>query len=107
MFQLVKVINAAGTFSIVSAIWSKTSFALTLLRLTDGRFKLIIWVIIITMNIAMGLSALFIWVQCQPVQKSWNFLVPGTCWPPYVLVNYDIFSAGKPPSRDPIRRKAS
>jgi hypothetical protein len=92
--DLFKAINVAGTFSVTAAVWSKTSFALTLLRLTDGWVKKLIWFIIISMNIAMGLSALFIWIQCTPLEKGWNPFLEGTCWPPYVLVNYDIFSAG-------------
>ena len=89
----VLAINIAGSLSLVAATWSKTSFALTLLRLTEGWMKALIWFIIITTNIAMGLSALFIWVQCTPVQKSWNVFMDCTCWPPTVIVNYNIFSA--------------
>jgi hypothetical protein len=96
-----RYINVAGTFSIVAAIWSKTSFAFTLLRLTEGKTKTFVWFIIISMNIAMGLSALFIWVQCTPLYKSWNFMADGTCWPINVLVDYDIFSAGESPSPIP------
>ncbi len=91
--KTVLVINISGSLSLVAATWSKTSFAFTLLRLTEGWMKALIWFIIITTNIAMGLSALFIWVQCTPVQKSWNPFLPGTCWPPTVIVHYNIFSA--------------
>lgn len=69
--KMLKVINLAGTFSLTAAIWSKTSFALTLLRLTEGWMRASVWFIIISSNIAMGLSALFIWVQCSPVERSW------------------------------------
>jgi len=86
-------INIAGTLSLTAATWSKTSFALTLLRLTNGWLKGIIWFIIITINIAMGLSALFIWVQCMPLRKAWDPFVDGKCWPPTVIVHYNIFSA--------------
>lgn len=94
IFDLLKVINLCGTFSLTAAIWSKTSFALTLLRLTEGWMKWTVWYIILSMNIAMGLSALFIWVQCNPIEKSWNVTMPGTCWDPKVLVHYNYFSAG-------------
>jgi len=97
--DLLKVINLSGTFSLTSAIWSKTSFALTLLRLTRGWLKVVVWFIIISMNLFMGLSALFIWVQCTPIEKSWNPFIAGTCWPPAVLVHYNLFSAGMSPSR--------
>jgi hypothetical protein len=93
--ELFRIINITGTFSVTAAIWSKTSFALTLLRLTEGWARKLIWFIIISMNIAMGLSALLIWVQCTPIQKGWDIMVPGTCWPMSTLAYYDIFSAGK------------
>lgn len=92
--DLLRVIDLAGTFSLTAAIWSKTSFALSMLRLTQGWLKALVWFIIVSMNIAMGLSALFVWVQCTPIEKSWNPFVDGMCWPPYVLVYYNIFSAG-------------
>jgi hypothetical protein len=93
---LFRAINLAGTFSLTAAIWSKTSFAVTLLRLTEGPAKHLVWFIIVSMNIAMGLSAVFIWAQCTPIQKGWDFTVEGTCWDPTVIVRYNIFSAGTP-----------
>lgn len=97
--QLLIYINVAGSFSPTAAIWSKTSFAVTLLRFTEGRTKAFIWFLIIFGNISIGLTGLFLWVQCTPVQKSWDVTVPGTCWAPEVLMKYNIFSGcmGKPP----------
>lgn len=86
-------INAGGSLSITAAIWSKTSFAITLLKLTHGWLKSSIWVIIITMNIAMGASALFNWIHCTPVRKTWDPIIDGTCWDYSIVVNYNIFSA--------------
>ena len=97
VFDAFRAINVSGTFSLVAAIWSKTSFALTLLRLTEGRTRALVWFIMISMNIAMGLSAVFIWVQCTPVRKSWDPLIEGTCWSPTVITRYNIFSAGASP----------
>jgi len=85
-------VNAAGTFSITAAIWSKTSFGITLLRLTDGWIKKATWAIIISMNIAMALSALFPWISCTPLHKAWDMYAEGTCWEPRVMVRYNIFS---------------
>lgn len=95
MGALLMYMNVAGTFSVTAAIWSKTSFAVTMLRLTEGKMKWFIWYIIISMNIAMGLTALFPWIQCKPVNKAWDIFVPGQCWSPEVLVHYNIFSASK------------
>ena len=91
--QLIMYINVAGTFSPTAAIWSKTSFAVTLLRFTEGRTKAFIWFLIVSGNVSIGLTGLFLWVQCTPVQKSWDMTVPGKCWAPDVLMKYNIFSA--------------
>jgi len=87
--------NLTGTFSILAATWSKTSFALTLLRLMQGRMRILLWFIIATVNIFMSLNAIFMWVRCTPVQKTWNPYAYGTCWDPWVYPNYGMFAAGR------------
>ncbi|KAI6488234.1 hypothetical protein MCOR11_008521 [Pyricularia oryzae] len=70
-----------GSISIVATIWSKTSFALTLLRITDYRWlKITLWTMVAFLNVAMGISAVLTMVQCSPVQKSWNTFADGYCW---------------------------
>lgn len=85
--------NVAGTLSVTAAVWSKTSFGITLLHFTDGWIKNVTWFCIISMNVAMFFSALFPWVSCTPVQKAWDLYVEGTCWHPTVVVYYNIFSS--------------
>ncbi|CAK7205284.1 hypothetical protein SEUCBS139899_008053 [Sporothrix eucalyptigena] len=87
--------NLTGTFSILGAVWSKTSFALTLLRLMSStRMRVALWLAIVSMNIAMGLNAVFLWVRCMPLVKTWDPSIPGTCWAPQVYPIYGIFAAG-------------
>jgi hypothetical protein len=86
----------SGTFSVTAAVWSKTSFAITLMRITDGWIKNVAIFAIVSMNIFMGLSGLFSWIRCKPLHKAWDLTVPfeeGTCWAPEVLERYDIFSS--------------
>jgi hypothetical protein len=92
MPQLLLYINIGATFSSTAAIWSKTSFAVTLLRLTEGKMKAFVWFLIGSGNVIMGLTALFNWIQCKPLEKSWSPFVPGVCWAPDVLMKYNIFS---------------
>lgn len=92
---MILLINAAGSTTLTAAIWSKTSFALTLLRLTEGWIKGLIWFIIVSMNIAMGLSALFNWIQCTPIDSTWNFQPDRVCWDPMIVPRYNMFSSGK------------
>ncbi|KAH6632708.1 hypothetical protein F5144DRAFT_260347 [Chaetomium tenue] len=86
--------NVAGTFSVTAAVWSKTSFGLTLLQITDGWYKKVTWFCIISMNVAITVSALFPWISCMPVQKAWDMTVEGTCWDPKIVVYYNLFSSG-------------
>jgi hypothetical protein len=87
--------TVAGTFSMLGAVLSKTSFAVTLLRITKGYTKMFVWVVIGVMNIAMGLSALFPWVKCNPVRKSWDPSIPGTCWDGHAMMVYSVFASGE------------
>ncbi|KAK4157290.1 hypothetical protein C8A00DRAFT_40266 [Chaetomidium leptoderma] len=84
MQYLTLPMNVAGTLSITAAVWSKTSFGITLLHVTDGWIKNTTWFCIISMNIAI----------CDPVQKSWDMTVQGSCWDPRVVVYYGMFSGG-------------
>jgi len=94
LVSLIPITASAGVFSICGAIWSKTSFAVTLLRLTDGWMKWVLWFIIISMNLAMGISAVLPFVMCTPVQKSWTpTMIEGSCLDFKILIDYDIFSA--------------
>jgi len=90
-----KVFSVASTLSICASVWSKTSFALTILRLTTGWLRMVIWGLIISMNVFMGVTALINFIHCWPLDKLWDLTgaVPGSCWPIEVVINYDIFSA--------------
>ncbi|KAM0276730.1 hypothetical protein ACHAQH_006440 [Verticillium albo-atrum] len=87
--------NLGGSFSIIAAAWSKTSFALTLQRIAaEGWMRWLIWFLIVSMNLVLGGAVLITWVQCTPVEKTWRTVaVEGTCWPQHVHRNYNIFAA--------------
>ncbi|KAK3905539.1 hypothetical protein C8A05DRAFT_41503 [Staphylotrichum tortipilum] len=85
--------TVAGTFSATAAVWSKTSFGITLLHITDGWIKKVTWFCIISMNIAFFITAILPWVYCTPVQASWDLTIKGKCIPFKVIVHFDIFSA--------------
>ena len=90
--------NIVATFSIVASVWCKTSFGVTLLHVTDGWIKKTTWFCIISMNMAVFLSALFVWINCTPIKKTWNYYMEGTCWDPLTL---------SPPSSHQKRRTQS
>jgi hypothetical protein len=91
---LLLVLNLSGFFSILSAAWSKTSFAITLLRISGGRVRWFIWFAILSINIMMGLAALFTWIQCTPVERTWNPFIEGTCWDSKIFVVFNSTAAG-------------
>ncbi|OIW25567.1 hypothetical protein CONLIGDRAFT_581876 [Coniochaeta ligniaria NRRL 30616] len=82
--------NVSASASILAAVWSKTSFGITLLRIAEGKMKPAIWFIIMSMNLLMGVSALMPWIQCDPVSKTWNRDEPGSCWDPRVNIVYGV-----------------
>ncbi|KAL2138155.1 hypothetical protein VTI28DRAFT_7379 [Corynascus sepedonium] len=85
----------AGFFSVLAAAWSKTSFALTLLRLSQGwMMKAVIWFIILTMNAIMGTAMLFMWIKCRPFAKVWDETLDGWCIDPAKIVILYQWSAG-------------
>ena len=95
--KLLLIMNMTGFWSIWGAAWSKTSFAVTLLRLTQtSALKWFIWFLIITVNVGLYIAAIFMWVQCDPPEKVWNPNVEGTCWDGNIIVAYNSWTAGKP-----------
>lgn len=92
---MIKAFTLAGTLSVVASIWSKTSFALTILRLTTGKTRMFVWFLLISTNIAMGFTALFNWIHCIPFERLWDITVQGTCWDNAPLIAYNYFSSGK------------
>lgn len=86
------VATFAGFFSILAAVWSKTSFAMTVLRISNGWMRWAIWFIIMSVNVILGTSAIFQWIRCMPVQKVFDSSVPGECWPQDVVTTYNTFS---------------
>lgn len=94
----------AGFFSVLAASWSKTSFALTLLRLSERWMRIMIWFIIITLNAIMGTAMLFMWVKCRPFAKIWDDSIRGTCISPAKIVILYQWSAGRLLSSCRLRR---
>ncbi|MBE3045623.1 hypothetical protein IMZ48_24365, partial [Candidatus Bathyarchaeota archaeon] len=60
---------AAGFTTILGTCWSKTSFGITLLRVSDGWVRWFVWFLIISVNLVLIANAVILWVQCWPIQK--------------------------------------
>lgn len=85
----------AGFCSVLATAWSKTSFAITLLRISNGWVKMFVWFTIITVNLVLGANGTIQWAQCWPVTKLWDASVPGKCLPSEVVKDYNTFVSGK------------
>ena len=87
--------NLAGTCAILAALWSKTSFAVTVLRISSGWIKVLVWFIIVTVNISLGVAIAITWGQCTPFAKIWRPWLEGECWSKGVQIWYNIFTASE------------
>jgi hypothetical protein len=86
---------ASGFCSIISLAWSKTSFSITLLRITGpGWMRWVVWFTIITVNLVLGVHAAFQWLRCWPIAKAWYWNLDGTCVDEKVIEVYQTFAAG-------------
>ncbi|OHW92553.1 hypothetical protein CSPAE12_08921 [Colletotrichum incanum] len=82
---------ASITCSFVGQVWSKTAFAISLLRMCDGWKKAFVWFSIISMNILFAFSALSFWIGCVPLEKRWKPFSDGTCYDLKWVVSFGIF----------------
>lgn len=88
------VSNTSGFFSILAASWSKTSFAITVLRISEGWTKRFVWFVIVSVNVVLTFGAISTYLQCTPSEKLWKPWVPGSCWPKEVIILYNMLTAG-------------
>ncbi|KAJ6113368.1 hypothetical protein N7523_006685 [Penicillium sp. IBT 18751x] len=83
-----KLVYISFVIIIIGCVLSKTSFAITLLRIvTRTWMKVLLWAIIITMNAIMWLCAICYLAQCRPASALWNTKLMATakCWPTSVF----------------------
>ncbi|KAL5603913.1 hypothetical protein FOVSG1_006663 [Fusarium oxysporum f. sp. vasinfectum] len=83
---------AAYPFLLLSIMWSKSSFGVTLLRITTEWMKRAVWGLIISINVFLGFSILIYYIQCTPVQALWDIRVKGKCWDRDIAMKYHVFS---------------
>ncbi|KAH7304797.1 hypothetical protein B0I35DRAFT_382465 [Stachybotrys elegans] len=83
-----------AAFGIMATTLSKTSFAVTLYRLTTSRWmKFTLIFIIITINISLNLVWIFGLTKCTPFERVVDANAPGTCWDRTKLVKFQLFAA--------------
>lgn len=78
---LLGFISAALT--ITASVWSKVSFALSLLRISSSGctewIRRTIVGIIISLNTMLAIAVAMILMSCRPIEKTWRPEIEGTC----------------------------
>lgn len=69
-----------GTFVLISPALSKTSFILTVSKISGPKLKIALWVVAASMNVLQAVALIFQFIQCTPLEKVWNPFAEGTCW---------------------------
>ncbi|KAF2865260.1 hypothetical protein BDV95DRAFT_507702 [Massariosphaeria phaeospora] len=88
----VKYMYLGEFFALLAMPTAKTSFCVTLLRLTAVPWhKWIIWFVIVTTNASMWAVAAMTFAQCSPIEKLWNLTLPGKCWDNRIVIYFSIF----------------
>ncbi|KAI1382850.1 uncharacterized protein F4822DRAFT_98770 [Hypoxylon trugodes] len=82
-----------GTLFFIAAIWSKTSFAITLFRIAGPKLKIALRMIMISMNGITCVSVILRWLQCRPTRLIWDSQAHGTCWNRNVILGVTIFAS--------------
>ncbi|KAM7191313.1 hypothetical protein V8F20_009368, partial [Naviculisporaceae sp. PSN 640] len=78
--KFIILLSSRASFTLTSLGWTKTAFAVTLLRLTEGFTRRFVWFIIISLNVTTIISGLIPWIQCSPLEKTWTPAMDGFCW---------------------------
>ncbi|KAK6219091.1 hypothetical protein LQW54_002593 [Pestalotiopsis sp. IQ-011] len=90
---LVKLTDITSALTLVAAACSKTSFALSLLRLTTGSLKALVWFIIITMSSVLCANAILPYARCYPAERAWNPHAEGDCFDIRISIRFSVFAA--------------
>lgn len=59
--------------SVLAIVWSKTSFAITVMRICDGWKRIFLWFAILSINLFMITTGILLNVKCTPL----DFILPG------------------------------
>lgn len=93
LLTLVLLVSITGVVTLFAAACSKTSFAITLLKLTSGWLKVVVWAIIVSLNLVLLTNAILPFVRCIPIEAAWNPAAGGSCFDINITIHFSIFAA--------------
>ncbi|KAI6357361.1 hypothetical protein MCOR25_007664 [Pyricularia grisea] len=83
----------AGTMLILATTGSKTSFILTLVRISTGpQLTVALCVAAVSMNLFHVATIVIQWTQCRPLEKAWHDVPSGSCLPSRVNIGISMAS---------------
>ncbi|KAL8359072.1 hypothetical protein RB598_007775 [Gaeumannomyces tritici] len=83
-----------GTGLLLATPGSKTSFVITLGRISGPKLTAALWCATVSMNAFHAANLVVQWAQCTPLEKSWDLVVEGSCLPIGVNLGLSMGSAG-------------
>jgi hypothetical protein len=88
--QLALLTTVSVMFGVWSIAWSKTSFALSLLRIAShGWYRRLLIFIMVSMNMFLNVGVIMIWVQPR---SCWGTKEGTHCWPKERVITLNIAS---------------
>ena len=81
---------------IFNLVTAKAAIAFFLLRIVFKIWhKVLIWICIITNTGLAVFGTIAVFIQCTPVEKVWNFMVPGECWLDFATIGLVVSGMSK------------
>jgi len=91
-----KLMTFGNFFALGSIAVAKSSFCVTLLRLSASTWqKWLLWTILVTANLMLWLCALFLFTACTPTARKWDPSIHGKCWSYRAQIYFALWSAGE------------
>ena len=91
-----KLITIGQFFALGSIAVAKSSFCVTLLRLSASTWqKWLLWTILVTTNLMLWLCGIFLFTACTPTAKKWDPSIPGKCWSYRAQIYFALWSGGE------------
>ncbi|KAK2596317.1 hypothetical protein N8I77_013213 [Diaporthe amygdali] len=94
---MLHTLNRVGvTFAISACVWTKTSWALTMLRIvraTQDYMRVIVWCLLVSVNILMDVGLILNFMKCDDEPGLTMSPNEMWCWTNLTAANYNVFSA--------------
>jgi hypothetical protein len=92
--DMIKWLSLGSRPIVLAVALSKSSFALTLWRVSEGRaWRLLMVFIIVSMCALMSTNFIMLFCRCRPLAKQWDPKIPGDCFSGEINEAFTTFAA--------------